>query len=128
MGRFRKSQSKPASKVKLSSGELKFITDHTSFTEDHIKEWHKGFMEDCPDGRMDREKMKQMFHSIMPKVIPIKFFCLSSCIPVCTFNLVNFTRTIQTKQTLEHLQSSSLTSSLGYLTRMETGQLTSRSL
>ena len=41
MGRFRKSQSKPASKVKLSSGELKFITDHTSFTEDHIKEWHK---------------------------------------------------------------------------------------
>ena len=25
-------------------------------------------MEDCPDGRMDREKMKQMFNSIMPKV------------------------------------------------------------
>ena len=25
-------------------------------------------MEDCPDGRMDREKMKQMFNAIMPKV------------------------------------------------------------
>jgi len=70
MGRFKKSASKPACKLKLSSGELKFITDNTSFTEDHIKEWHKGFMEDCPDGRMDREKMKQMFNSIMPKDDP----------------------------------------------------------
>ena len=25
-------------------------------------------MEDCPDGRMDREKMKIMFAAIMPKV------------------------------------------------------------
>ena len=41
MGRFKKGGSKPACKLKLSSGELKFITDHTSFTEDHIKEWHK---------------------------------------------------------------------------------------
>ena len=41
MGRFRKSGNKPACKIKLSSGELKFITDHTSFTEDNIKEWHK---------------------------------------------------------------------------------------
>merc|ERR1719327_1880082 len=27
-------------------------------------------MEDCPDGRMDREKMKQMFNSIVPKDDP----------------------------------------------------------
>ena len=29
----------------------------------------KGFMEDCPDGRMDREKMRVMFAAIMPKVM-----------------------------------------------------------
>ena len=29
----------------------------------------KGFMEDCPDGRMDREKMRVMFAAIMPKVV-----------------------------------------------------------
>ena len=25
-------------------------------------------MEDCPDGRMERDKMKQMFNAVMPKV------------------------------------------------------------
>ena len=29
----------------------------------------KGFMEDCPGGRMDREKMRVMFAAIMPKVV-----------------------------------------------------------
>jgi Ca2+-binding EF-hand superfamily protein len=27
----------------------------------------QGFMADCPDGRMDREKMKVMFKAIMPE-------------------------------------------------------------
>ena len=29
----------------------------------------KGFMEDCPSGRMDREKMRRLFIAIMPKVV-----------------------------------------------------------
>ena len=28
----------------------------------------QGFMADCPDGRMDRDKMKQMFNTIKPEV------------------------------------------------------------
>ena len=27
----------------------------------------QGFMEDCPDGRMDRDKMQTMFKSIIPE-------------------------------------------------------------
>ena len=26
------------------------------------------FISDCPDGRMDKDKMKEMFHAILPKV------------------------------------------------------------
>ena len=29
----------------------------------------KGFLADCPDGRMDRDKMRVMFAAIMPKVV-----------------------------------------------------------
>ena len=61
MGRFRKSQSKPASKVKLSSGELKFITDHTSFTEDHIKEWHKVNLIFISGGARDKSVQNILF-------------------------------------------------------------------
>ena len=39
-----------------------------SFSTVQCIHYPKGFMEDCPDGRMDREKMKIMFAAIMPKV------------------------------------------------------------
>merc|ERR1712038_102073 len=51
----------------LSKAEIKYIAENTSFTSDNIHDWHKGFMEDCPDGRMDRGKMQTMFKSIIPE-------------------------------------------------------------
>ena len=29
----------------------------------------QGFMHDCPDGKMDREKIRQMFSAVLPMVI-----------------------------------------------------------
>ena len=34
----------------------------------------QGFVADCPDGRMDREKMRVMFKAIMPEVKLVKCF------------------------------------------------------
>ena len=44
MGRFKKKEKGKGSLArKLTDEEMKFLTDHTSFTQDHIKDWHKVF-------------------------------------------------------------------------------------
>ena len=44
MGRFKKKEKGKRSLArKLTDQEMKFLTDNTSFTKDHIKDWHKVF-------------------------------------------------------------------------------------
>lgn len=50
----------------LPKEDLEWLSTNTNFPQDHIVEWHKGFMSDCPDGKMDRAKMKEMFSSLAP--------------------------------------------------------------
>merc|ERR1711915_1150866 len=61
--RFRKTRKKTNI---LSKSEISYLAENTKFSSDTIVEWHKGFMEDCPDGRMDRVKMQKMFASVIP--------------------------------------------------------------
>merc|ERR1711953_1194830 len=63
-GRFKKSRRKP---IILTKEELTYLAENTHFNADTIVEWHQGFMEDCPDGRMDKDKMQIMFKSIIPE-------------------------------------------------------------
>ena len=81
-GRFKKQRRKKCHV--LSQDEVKFLSDNTNFETKTIVDWHKvcpefldykslifiaqGFMEDCPDGRMDRSKMQVMFQSVIPEV------------------------------------------------------------
>ena len=53
---------------RLSKGDMEFLMMNTRYDEKTIQEWHRGFMSDCPDGRMDRDKMKVMFKALMPQV------------------------------------------------------------
>jgi len=53
--------------LKLPKEDIQWLSKNTKFAPDAIADWHKGFMVDCPDGRMDRVKMKEMFNAILPK-------------------------------------------------------------
>merc|ERR1719234_1084193 len=51
----------------LSDEELKALADKTSFSLENVKDFHECFMNDCPDGRMSKEKMKEMFATTVSK-------------------------------------------------------------
>lgn len=52
--------------AKLSKEDLKELTEKTSFTEKQIKQWHKGFMKDCPGGELSRSKFLDIYQSLFP--------------------------------------------------------------
>ena len=38
---------------RLSKGDMEFLMMNTRYDEKTIQEWHRGFMSDCPDGRLN---------------------------------------------------------------------------
>ena len=83
----------------LSEEELKVLADKTSFSLENVKDFHEVrnfdslscininlkmvipnsqcFMNDCPDGQMSKEKMKEMFATTVAKSKVTNFvFCL----------------------------------------------------
>jgi len=54
-------------RTSLQTADFQFLLKNTSFDKKNIEDFYEGFMTDCPDGRMDREKMKLMFNAVMPK-------------------------------------------------------------
>jgi len=52
--------------AKLPKEDLEFLTSHTNFTEQQIKQWYKGFKKDCPDGELDRSKFLDIYQAMFP--------------------------------------------------------------
>jgi len=55
-----------AGKERLSKADVEFLKTNTRYDEDTIQQWYKGFMSDCPDGKLNPEmfiKVKQMMNS-----------------------------------------------------------------
>ncbi|OAF67900.1 Calcium-binding protein M [Intoshia linei] len=55
------------SKQKLSKDDIRLLQNQTTFTKFQIKEWYKGFMRDCPDGNLSREKFINVYSSFFPE-------------------------------------------------------------
>lgn len=55
-----------SSKSKLSKEDVEFLKKHTNYDEVTIKEWHKGFKADCPDGKLTPEKFTEMYKGFFP--------------------------------------------------------------
>ena len=47
------------SKPGLSQEDLEFLKSHTRYDENTIKEWYKGFKQDCPNGRLTPGMLNQ---------------------------------------------------------------------
>ncbi|XP_063605058.1 neuronal calcium sensor 2-like [Penaeus indicus] len=54
------------SKEKLSKEDLEFLKTHTRYDEQMIKEWYKGFRQDCPSGRLTPDKFVDMYKMFFP--------------------------------------------------------------
>jgi len=60
-GKFRKNKCRGPV---LSEDDLHFLLESTSFSSQEIREWHKGFMEDNPDGTLSKPKMMDMYGDV----------------------------------------------------------------
>ncbi|MCP9260879.1 Calcium-binding protein NCS-1 [Dirofilaria immitis] len=55
-----------SSKPKLSKEDLDFLKKNTSFTEEQIKEWYKGFVQDCPKGHLTKDQFIKVYKDFFP--------------------------------------------------------------
>ena len=99
-----------AGKEKLSKADVEFLKTNTRYDEDTIQQWFKGFMKDCPQGKLS----PPMFIKIYSKCFPGGF----------SSNTIK--RRDQTELFQETLKSSALMSS-GHLTQTRMAPLTLRS-
>jgi len=47
--------------VSLSDEDIAFLTKNTRYTEQEIRDWYKGFQQDCPDGRLTKKKFLEIY-------------------------------------------------------------------
>ena len=57
----------------LTQKDLEFLKAHTRYDENTIKEWYKGFMKECPNGRLTRVKFVDMYQMHYPNKNGEKF-------------------------------------------------------
>lgn len=52
---------------------MDFLIENTNFTRQQIKAWYSGFMKDCPNGQLTREKFLEVYSSFFPQGNAEKF-------------------------------------------------------
>ncbi|XP_013399328.1 neuronal calcium sensor 2 [Lingula anatina] len=58
--------SKSKNKNKLSKEDVDYLVANTNFDKMQIKQWHKGFLRDCPTGQLSRTKFLQVYSEFFP--------------------------------------------------------------
>lgn len=63
-----------SSSSSMSEEDLIFLKEHTHFTKKEILGWYKGFLKDCPNGKLSKEKFRAVYGDFFPKGNP-EVFC-----------------------------------------------------
>jgi len=61
------------SNSKLSTNELDDLLQCTHFNRKEIKQWYRGFLKDCPTGKMDRTAFLTLYKQFFPFGDPTEF-------------------------------------------------------
>ncbi|XP_070163577.1 frequenin-2 isoform X2 [Polyergus mexicanus] len=61
---------------KLKQDTIDRLTTDTYFTEKEIRQWHKGFLKDCPDGLLTEQGFIKIYKQFFPQGDPSKFASL----------------------------------------------------
>eukprot|EP00039_Didymoeca_costata_P021117 m.343474 g.343474 ORF g.343474 m.343474 type:complete len:187 (-) comp22882_c0_seq1:166-726(-) len=51
---------------KLNPAVVSDIQKHTKFNREEIQAWYKGFLQDCPSGRMTKEELRAQYTATFP--------------------------------------------------------------
>jgi len=54
------------SKERLSKADMEFLLLHTHYDEKTIQEWYRGFMSDCPDGKLNTQSFMKIYSKCFP--------------------------------------------------------------
>jgi len=55
-----------SSKERLTREDLEFLKRNTHYDEGTITEWYKGFIQDCPDGKLDPNAFMKIYSKCFP--------------------------------------------------------------
>jgi len=50
----------------LSKDDVYYLKQHTRYDEKEIREWYRGFRQDCPDGQLSKKVIVDMCNQILP--------------------------------------------------------------
>ena len=54
-------------KSKMTNDMTSKLLEQTKFTEQELKQWHKGFMKDCPSGKLTKEEFGSIYRQFFPQ-------------------------------------------------------------
>lgn len=61
---------------KLKKETVNKLVEDTYFTEKEIRQWHKGFIKDCPNGQLTEQGFLRIYKQFFPQGDPSKFAAL----------------------------------------------------
>lgn len=73
MGARGSKKTKKANPCELLEEEIQLLLQNTRFNRNQIIEWHKGFIKDCPKGKLDKKKFVEIYKQFYPQGKADKF-------------------------------------------------------
>ena len=64
-----------AGKEKLSKADVEFLKTNTRYDEDTIQQWFKGFMKDCPQGKLSPPMFIKIYSKCFPGGLDRVIYC-----------------------------------------------------
>ncbi|CAF1628398.1 unnamed protein product [Adineta ricciae] len=58
---------KKSSSTELTPKQIALLRANTKYSEREIREWHAGFLRDCPNGRLDKKKFVEVYKQFYPQ-------------------------------------------------------------
>ena len=57
----------------LTDHDIEFLTKNTTYSDQEIRQWYRGFQSDCPDGKLSKDKLIDIYRGFFKGGKPEKF-------------------------------------------------------